>query len=154
MRLLEIYNNLILESATIVAYHGGGKVTSFSKSHIGSGNNELIYGNGVYFTSDKDMAMDFAFKLMNGYVYTCEIRPTNMMTISERELDKLLFSYMEDGNSDASDFWDNISNKHDVLSVTNRKFGGGMKFPTVYNGFTEYVVYDTDVISIIKTEKY
>jgi hypothetical protein len=137
----------------IIAYHGGGNFNSFENTQIGSANNELLFGKGFYLTSEKEMAQDFAFKQNYGYVYTCELDAKKPLRITERGIFKMLFKHLE-SNDNEDLFWENLSNKHDLLIIENRNFGGGMKFPTEYNDYTEYVVYDKDIIKITKKEKY
>jgi hypothetical protein len=140
-------------SQIFIGFHGGSNFNSFEYSQIGTAKNELIFGNGFYFTSEKEMAENFAFKQDYGYVYTCEINAKNPLILTEKEIYKKLFQFLE-GSDDENAFFKNISKKHDVLVVKDRKFGGGMKFSTEYNGFTEYVVYDKNTIKIINKERY
>ena len=155
MNFLKVFQTMLNESGGVnyTAFHGGSNFNSFEYSQIGTAKNELIFGNGFYFTSEKAMAEDFAFKQTYGYVYTCEINSKTPLVITEKELYKKLFQFLgESGNENA--FWESISKKHDVLVVKDREFGGGMKFSTKYNGFTEYVVYDKNCINIISKEQY
>lgn len=137
-----------------VAYHGGDKLDDFDYNKIGSSNHGNIYGNGFYFTTNYEMALDFAFKSGKyyGYIYTCEIIPNNPLIVSEKELNKLQFDYLKI-NDDINLFWDNIKKTYDCIIVNNRIFGGSTKFPTKYENFTEIVVYDKSIIKIINKEK-
>lgn len=151
-------NEIILEyyfPTKKIVFHGGSNFKTFNKKQIGSAKNELIFGKGFYFTSSKEMAQDFSFKVVNGYVYTCELSYTNPLVLTEKELYKKLFDFLgkEEENTESM-FWNNISKKYDVLEIKQRKFGGGMKFSTEYNDFTEYVVYDENCIKIINKESY
>jgi hypothetical protein len=139
----------------IIAYHGGYDIKDhFEYSHIGSAQHGTIYGQGFYFTSEQDMAKDFSAKCSKGYVYTVELTPKTPLTITEKELDKLVYSHLADDNNTEESFFTNIKNNHDCIIITNRKFGGNMKFHTLYENFTEYVVYDRAIINIIKKESW
>jgi len=138
---------------TFICYHGGSDFNSFEYSQIGTAKNELIFGSGFYFTSEKRMAQDFAFKQNKGYIYTCEVNAKNPLITTQKEIYKNLFQFLEKNDNEKL-FWKSISEKYDVLVVKDRKFGGGMKFSTEYNGFTEYVVYDKNSVKIINKERY
>ena len=154
-KIKEILYNILIESNNqkIIAYHGGSNFDSFEYSQIGSAGNELIYGKGFYFTSDKQMAQDFAVKLRHGYIYTCELTPVSPLILTKKEIMRQIFMFYKD-NEDESIFWEDMSRKHDILIVKDSTFGGGMKFSTQYVDYIEYVVYDKNIINIIKKEEW
>jgi hypothetical protein len=158
MRLSEFISATIREylnesenTKTFIAYHGGDKLDDFDYNQIGSAKHGTIYGDGFYFTTDYNMALDFSFKTgkVYGYIYKCLISPKNPLITTEREIEKLEFDYLEN-NDDIDLFWNDIKKKYDCIIIQNRKFGGNMKFPNKYENFTEIVAYDKNIISIIE----
>ena len=148
------YLNENVNQKEIVAYHGGDKLDDFDYNEIGTAKHGNIFGNGFYFTTEYYMALDFAFKTGKdyGFIYKCSIKPKIPFITTEREIMKLQFDYLND-NEDIDLFWDDLKNKYDCLIVNNRKFGGNMKFPNKYENFTEIVVYDKSIITILDKER-
>lgn len=156
MNIIKNYWMFINEdiSNKYIVYHGGSDISEFDYSKIGNSNHGNIHGNGFYFTSEKNMAIDFAAKISsNRFVYTCQMIPKTPLTITDKGLDKMQYKYL-DTNDDINGFWENMKLKYDCIIVTDRKFGGNMKFSTRYENFTEIVVYDKSIITILKKEKY
>ena len=148
------YLNENVNISNLIVYHGGDKLDDFDYNQIGSSKHGNVYGNGFYFTSEYDMALDFAFKTGKdyGFVYKCLIQPKNPLVVTQQEINKLNFDYLIDNDNDDL-FWEEISQKYDCLIITNRKFGGNTKFPNKYENFTEVVVYDKNIIKIIEKKK-
>lgn len=142
-----------LKEKKYIAYHGSGvDFNKFDIRYSGSSKNETVFGEGLYFTSNKEMAKDFAFKGKIPILYTVEFFLKNPYVISSKEIYTKLFEFLENEKANEYDFWDNLFNKYDALVITNRNFGGGMKFPNEYHNFIEYVIRDTSLIHIINKE--
>ena len=138
--------------SNIIAYHGGPNINTFHKDFIGSAGNGLVFGKAFYFTSDKDMAYDFAIKApAHGYVYTVAINAASTLKTTNKALNTKVMRFLSD-NDDEDIFWNELFSEYDCLAITNRPFGGNSKFPNYYDNFTEYVVKKPSIIKIVKKE--
>lgn len=135
-----------LPSQFIIAYHGtNNKFDKFNKTKIGSAKMGDLFGKGFYFTSDKEMAQHFGKYVMKVYL---DIKNPYIRT--QKELMKEMMIFLS-GDGTEDDFTESIlSGGYDSFIITDRTFGGNMKFPNKYEGFTEYVVFDSDKIRVIK----
>lgn len=96
-----------MEDNKITVYHGSkAKFDAFSLEYMGS--NATDYGQGIYFTKNKEIALQYA---SDGYLYTCEIPTAKLLcsdsiTMNPAEIEKLIRSI-----DDKTDF---LSNYGDI----------------------------------------
>lgn len=128
----------------LVAYHGSdNKFTDFSTEHFGTGDGNSLYGNGFYFTSDPKMAGAFGY-----YTYTVELDMQRPLEMSADAFMKMMLNYAYEKDT-MDGFFEELHANHDGFIITDRKFGGNMKYSTRYEGFTEYVVFSPSQITIV-----
>ena len=65
-------------SGEIIAYHVGPKFEKFDLSHIGSGENNMILGPGMYFLTSKSSALVYSKYHSYPYLYTVSINSNGL----------------------------------------------------------------------------
>lgn len=131
-----------ISNKTIV-YHGTNqKFKDFDAKKLGSAKMGDYLGCGFYFTSNKDLAHEYGsivkevrLDIKNPYIRT----------------DKQIYWEMMLNLNESTDeeFFKNIRDKgHDGIIVTDREFGGNMKFPSRYTGLTEIIVFNSSQIKV------
>lgn len=107
-----------MEENKIIVYHGSSaKFDTFRLDYMGS--NATDYGQGIYFSKDKEIALQYA---QDGYLYTCEIpliKPlsSNSITMTPADVEKLIKSIDE-----TTDFLTNYGDvKYDGYSMVMQR---------------------------------
>ena len=98
---------LIEQDNWITAYHGGGKITSFNLDNLGSGENNMVLGPGIYFATQANIAKRYTKYAQDPHMYQVEINmsrvydpargtPTEMRGIGDRMAQSLGFDSVDD----------------------------------------------------------